>query len=548
MQIIQGSYYQGLSNKNRIRLIELPAARGNLLDRYGEVLVGNRPVYDVVLIPQEIPTSQEREKIFDRLAEELKSSANHFRQTYQKQYRAPFAPIVLSADISKEQAIRLEEQFFQVPGVFIQVRPVRYYHQKSAGAHLMGYLGEIDRVELRRLKSYGYKIRDLVGQAGIEQDFDLDLRGENGGTQVEVDHKGKIVRVLGHRSPARGKDIQLTLDARLQAQAQHLLEDVRGAIIVMDPWTGEILAMTSSPSFDPNAFIDKRRQDEIEAWLKRSDSPFLNRALAAYVPGSIFKIVTATAGLEKGRITPNSSFVCSGVFELGGHPFRCWREGGHGPEDLSQALTHSCNVYFYHLGLLLGVDAIHETAKSYGLGQLTGIGLTGEAPGLVPSRRWKLQSIRESWYDGETVNFAIGQGYLLLTPIQVVRMIAAVANGGQLVQPYLLKRIGSVEVALHQSRSTGINPQTLKVISDGLKRVIADPTGTGQLAHSAKVSIAGKTATAETSEGVSHAWFIGFAPIEKPQIAIVIFIEHGGAGGLSAAPRARQLVESYLGN
>ena len=425
-------------------------------------------------------------------------------------------------------------------------RPTRYYHNGRAIAHVAGYLGEIGAEELKRLKPYGYKVRDLVGRTGLEKSFDLQLRGENGGTQVEVDHRGRMVRVMGHRSPKRGKDLRLTLDASLQEKASSLLAGRRGAVVAIDPETGEILAMTSYPAFDPNAFLDSKRKGEIKEWLQQQNSPFLNRALGAYTPGSIFKIVTASAALQRGKINPQTSFECEGFLRLGNHSFSCWNEEGHGPENLSQGLAHSCNVYFFHLGLLMGTEPIAEECHRWGLGKGAEVELSGEAPGLVPNRHWKWQVFHQPWYDGDTLNFTIGQGYLLMTPLQAARMVSAVANGGKLVKPYLVKQVGSVEVAHPRSQTIGVSEGTLQAILEGLRRVIDDPTGTGQLALSSQVSIAGKTGTAETPNGAAHAWFVGFAPVENPKIAFAVFLEHGGGGGYAAAPIARQLVEYFI--
>lgn len=544
MQVVQFDAYQNQSARNRIRLIELPAPRGTLYDRRGGVFAEDRVSYNLVLLPQEV---QDRQELFSVLSEKLRISAASLQQIYRKNYRAPFVPVVLAANISKEQALGFEEQLFQMPGLFVQTRPVRYYPYAGAAAHLIGYLGEIDQEELDRLKPYGYKVRDLVGQSGIEKIFDLELRGQTGGTQIEVNHRGRMIRLLGHRSPARGKDLQLTLDASLQTKAASLLSGRRGSIVAMDPSTGEILAMVSQPAFDPNAFMDPKRKKEIREWLKQKEGPFFNRALGAYTPGSIFKVITASAALGKGKITPLTSFECEGVFRLGSGSFSCWNEQGHGLEALSDALAHSCNIYFFHAGLVLGGEPLAEECHRWGLGKQTEIGIEGEAPGLVPNRRWKWQTFHQPWYDGDTLNFSIGQGYLLITPLQAARMVAVLANGGKLVKPRLIKRIGLEEVAYSEGQTVIAAPRILKEIKEGLRRVIADPTGTGQLSFSNQIGIAGKTGTAENPQGAPHAWFIGFAPIEEPRIAFSIFLENGGSGGHSAAPLARQLAEYYIG-
>lgn len=544
MQVIQADYYGTQSAKNRIRLIELPAPRGVITDRHGEVLAEDRPVYDLVLVPQEV---EDRERLFDVVSRELKISVNELRKNYRRGYRAPFAPVLLVSNLSKEQAIGFEERAFRLPGLFVSIRPARLYHSGESTAHLIGYLGEIDLEGLRRLKPYGYKMRDLVGKSGVEQTFDLELRGENGGTQIEVDHRGRMIRVLGHRAPIQGEELQLTLDASLQRKAASLLSGRRGAIVVIDPSTGDILAMVSHPGFDPNAFGDGGRQGEVKQWLGRTDSPFLNRALGAYTPGSIFKIITASAALEKGGITPQTSFDCKGVFKIGNSSFGCWEEEGHGSQNLTQALAHSCNVYFYRLGLHLGAEPLIHEAERWGIGRETQTFLSGGAPGLLPNPRWKKRISGQPWYDGDTLNLAIGQGYLLMSPLQAAGMIAVVANGGKLAGPHWVKRIGSQTKDPPAGQSIGVSQKSLEEIIKGLRDVVSDPTGTGQLAFSNQVSIAGKTGTAEIPQEISHAWFVGFAPVKNPKMAFAIFIEHGGSGGYAAAPVAKELVEHYLG-
>lgn len=543
MQVIQAEYYQDQSARNRIRLIGLPAPRGTLYDRNGKVIAEDRVRYDLALIPQEV---EDREEIFKVISQQLNIPVDSLRQDYHKGYRAPFAPVSLVSNISKEQALSFEEKLFRLPGLLVETRPTRYYHNGRAIAHVVGYLGEIGAEELERLKPYGYKVRDLVGRTGLEKSFDLELRGENGGTQIEVNHRGRMIQILGHRSPKRGKDLRLTVDASLQEKASALLAGRRGAVVALNPGSGEILAMTSYPAFDPNAFLDSKRRREIKEWLQQQDSPFLNRALGAYTPGSIFKVVTASAALQKGKINPQTSFECDGFLRLGNYSFSCWNEEGHGSENLFEGLAHSCNVYFFHLGLLMGPEPIAEECRRWGLGRGTEIELAGEAPGLVPNRRWKWQIFHQPWYDGDTLNFAIGQGYLLMTPLQAARMISVVANGGKLVKPYVVKQVGSSEEPHPRSQSIGVGQKTLDAVTEGLRRTIDDPTGTGQLALSSQVSIAGKTGTAETPDGASHAWFVGFAPVENPKIAFAVFLEHGGGGGYAAAPIGRQLVEHFI--
>lgn len=540
-QILKNKKYLVLSQTNRVRLIPLESQRGRFFDRNGILLVGNRPSFDVVVIPQELNNSV---KTLSRAGEILDMSPKEVFKKVEKNYIAPFAPIPIKEDIDKNTAVILEEEAIDLPGIMVRVVPKREYRFKDVGSHIFGYLGEINKEELGRLRGYGYQLRDLIGKAGLEKNYDNYLRGEEGGMQLEVNNKGYFVRSLGKREAGFGKDIVLTIDARLQRFIDNLFSNSgkSGACVVMNPYTGEILSLVSKPDFNPNLFVSNEKNEEIINLLSQPNYPMLNRAISAlYPPGSVFKPVIAAAGLETKKINSQSTFFCGGKYILGRKAFKCWDEDGHGTQDITDGLKNSCNVFFYQLGRVVGVDDISSFAVRFGYGAPTGIDLPEEGAGLVPNRLWKRLFKKEVWVEGDTVNFAIGQGYLLVTPIQVLRMMAAIANGGSLVQPYIVKKIEGVEVATVRSRHIGISKSTLDVVKAGLRRVVEDESGTGRRVRVEGLSIAGKTGTAQNPKGPSHAWFSGFSPIENPKIALVVFIEHGGKGGMEGSEFAAQI-------
>lgn len=534
-QIISYSHYRSLSEKNRIRLRSIAASRGLILDRKGVVLAGNRISFEVGVIPQEM----ESQKVtFNLLAQTLNFPTSTFQKNYKKNYLAPFAPVVVTRDIAREEAIKLEEKSASLPGVIIMTTPLRYYPFGEAASHFIGYLGEIDSEELSRLKGYGYRIKELIGKDGLEKKYDTYLRGETGGVQVEVDNRGREVRTLGFKSPKKGNDIQLTIDSRIQQQVYELMKSHTGAVAVINPNTGEILAMCSSPGFDPNVFIERNSRN-ISALLNNPKHPLLNRNIqAAYPPGSIFKILIAVAALQERKITRYTPFRCKGSFRLGGVSFACWNDEGHGLQSVVDALKNSCNVFFYNTGLLLGVDLIYEYGQRLGFDRITNVDLPYETKGILPNQEWKRRYVGQPWYKGDTVNYSIGQGYLSVTPLQVLRMVCVVANGGKLIKPYIVEKIGNVAAADLAIEEVPIDKKNLDVVKKGMEEA-AKKGGTGHRIAIEGLSIAGKTGTSQVPKGETHAWFVAFAPSRNPKIAIVVFLEHGGKGGLAAVDVAR---------
>ena len=539
-QAVRYGYYAGLAKNNSIRIIPIDGPRGNIYDRNGVVLVTNRISFDAAVIYQEL---RDRKALAGLLGETLGMSDKAIAEALEKAAAKPFAPVVVAEDISKEKAMAIEEASCDISGLMIQTRSRRDYVYNDAGCHLFGYLSEITEQELEGLEDYGYRTRDLIGRDGLEKYYDRDLRGANGGVQVEVDNRGRQTRVLGMKEPAPGKDIYLNIDIALQLASDKLLGAHKGAIVIMNPRDGEVLAFASHPAFDPNIFVRPGTTGERMKLLQDMvGRPMSNRAISGlYPPGSVFKIVTSSAALETKSISPNTRFSCSGSYLLGRAKFDCWKEGGHGSQNLKEGLMNSCNVFFYNTGRAAGVDALESYARLFGLDRVTGIDLPDEVKGLVPGRSWKRLHRKSAWYEGETVNYAIGQGYLVVTPIEILDMMAVMANGIGPVRPCIAKRVGAINISGAKPGPIGLESSTIREIRKGIFAVVNDEGGTGKRAKVEGVAIAGKTGTAENPHGRTHAWFTGYAPFDNPKICVVVFLEHGGKGGLEPAEIAHGL-------
>jgi penicillin-binding protein 2 len=542
LQVIRGHYYYNLDKNNRIRIISYPALRGNILDCNGQLLAGNKINFDLFVVPQEL---QNRKKLLGKLAAFLGVSETVLEKNYQRNYYAPFVPVLIKKNIAKEFFLKLEEnkQFF--PGVFVQPVPRRSYPHHNIASHIIGYIGKISRSALTKLKPYGYDSQDYVGKEGIELFLDPYLRGIPGGYQIEVNNQGQLVRVIGEKLYQKGKDVYLTIDLRWQLKINSLLKNKSGAIVILNPHTGEIIALASSPQFDPNIFILGTAK-ELERLLNDRSYPLVNRAISGlYPPGSIFKIVVAIAGLETERINRNYKIFCQGEMLIGKRKFKCWKETGHGWQDVKNAIIHSCNIYFYNLALKLGVEDIIRYAFSMGLGQKTGVELPMEKTGFLPTRLWKYRRFREKWFAGDTANLSIGQGFIKVTPIQLAVLISAIANGGNLIKAHLIKSIGTHQVSRINKTPLFFKKPTIKIIKEALFGVVNDPTGTGQRAKVKTVTIAGKTATAQVKNNTPHSLFIGYLPAENPEISFVVVLENAGGGGWAAANLVKQIGYFY---
>ena len=538
LQIIKGPFYSDLSFRNSIRLLNISAPRGNIYDRSGKLIVGNTLSFGVFIVPQE---TDDVDSEMENLSGILGVSKSLLERNYKRNKTASFAPCELIRGVSKKAAISIEESRLEMPGVLVKEIPFRNYYYKEAFSHVIGYTGEIGPLELELLKPYGYNIKDMIGKDGIERFCDRILRGKNGGMQVQVDNRGREVKVMSYRKPRSGKDVYLTLDGGLQKLVYNLFDGRKGAAIFMDPNNGEIFSLVSSPSYDPGGSLaDAMRSQEL---------PLLNRAImGVYPPGSVFKLITGMAALETKSIRPDTGFVCTGKIKIGKDEVSCWNKDGHGYVDLEKAIAWSCNVYFCNAGLLTGADKITEYANLFGLGRKTGVELFGESSGFVPSKEWKRQEKKEIWYPGDTANFSIGQGDLTVTPLQIARMVASIANGGFLVRPHVLKPAGGAGLTNLNTEELKVAKENIDSIKRGMRKVIEDPDGTGNRAASNIVSISAKTGTVQVGPGIRpHGWFVGFAPSENPKICFAVFMENGGSGGDAAADIAKPALEYWFG-
>lgn len=531
LQLLHGNDYLRLAEHNRLRLVPAPAPRGLIVDRQGRVLAANETVFRVAVVPQEV---DDLRTVLARVSAVAKRPLDALQKEYGRQRSLAFVPATIVPRVPKDAAIRLEEERWRLPGLLIKAEPVRSYPLGSTAAHLLGYLSQPTADEAPLLKQYGVRPTELVGRKGIEQLLDHALRGRPGGLMVEVNHRAKQVRVLGKRSPEPGARVMLTIDAPLQSLIEQAFGGQAGAAVVLDPHTGAVLAMASVPAFPPQVFLAP--DETVSRLLNNPDSPLMNRAtVGAYQPGSIVKLVTAAAGLEYKVMTPTTGVVCSGAMTIGDRAFHCWNRDGHGPMILREALMQSCNVYFMHVGRKVGAQGLRDMFEQVGFSHRTGWPLE-EQPGHTPQRRLS---------EGEVALLAIGQGELSITVLQAAVMAAVWANKGWVVQPWVVSMVGD-RPATHpgRPRRLGWSADTFEAVRQGMKAVVADPFGTGHRAYTTKVSIAGKTGTAQTHvPGRTHGWFVGFCPVEQPRAAIAIVTEYGGSGGDLPAEIARTICE-----
>ncbi|MBI3326761.1 MAG: penicillin-binding protein 2, partial [Nitrospinae bacterium] len=495
LQVIEGERFTTLSESNRLRIIPQRDIRGQILDRHGQVLVDNRRSFSMFLLPEETP---HLDLLIPRLEGRLPIGWEEVEAKLKSAYA--YRTIQLLKDLTREQVAYVVEHRWDLPGVFLDVEHVRHYKHGDLASHIFGYIGEINDEQLKEAREYGYRLGDYVGQAGVEKGYERSLRGAKGAREVEVDALGRELRLVQKREPTPGHNLVLTLDLSLQQVVEELMAAQTGSIVVMDPRNGEILAMASKPAYNPNLFVTGIPFSSWTQLIKEPKKPLQNRAIQAqYAPGSTYKIIMATAGLEEGIITPKTTVNCTGFFPFGNRVFKDWKKGGHGPVNVHSALVQSCDVFFYTLGQRLGIDTIARYAKGFGLGAPTGFDPAHEKGGLVPSTAWKRAARGEPWFPGETISAAIGQGYNLVTPLQLLNVISAVANGGTLYKPHMVKRIETPDGKLVQEfrpqRLSEIpaRPETLRIVQQALWGVINEPHGTGWRARLESVSIAGKT-------------------------------------------------------
>lgn len=563
LQVLRGGYFFDLSENNRMKMQEITAPRGCVYDRQGRLLVGNTPSFDVCLLREGV---KNLDTLLPCLSKILGLTKEQIVLNVHKQSpSSPFKPIKLKVDVSRREVSLTEFYKLDLPNVTVEVIPKRNYPWGKVGAHLLGYLGEATGLELSLPEYSHYSPGDLLGKSGIEKTFESDLRGRSGWLQFEVDARGTKNKVLRSRDPIPGSSLRLTIDLDLQCLAEKALGERAGSIVAIDPSGGEILALVSHPGFDPNLFS---RGISPKHWRELTCDPLHplnNRALQGlYPPGSVYKIITAVAGLEEKKILPQSTIYCNGFYLFGDRPFRCWRKGGHGTMDLYSALEQSCDVYFYRIGQLVGVDALAHYAMQFGLGRQTGCVLGNEKAGLIPTSDWKKKVLKAPWCGGETLSTAIGQSFTLVTPLQAAVLISAVANGGKVFTPLLVKDVEHPDGKKEEFRQVAmrraaVSAESLTVVKEGLRRVVQSPMGTGKIARIQGVEMAGKTGTAQVvslpssekknrlpSHLQDHAWFVAFAPFENPKIGVAVLVEHGGFGSSVAGPIAKELIAYYL--
>lgn len=552
LQALEGGRLQELSDKNRIRVRPVAAPRGILFDRNGLPLVDNRPAFTLSLIPREM---EDPDTVLARLSVLLKIPLQELQSSLDRVATDSLRPVRIRRGLSLEDVTKVEERKLELPGVIVEVEPQRVYPTSTFAAHLLGYVREVSEEQMKQGR---YRRGDMIGQSGLERLLDDYLRGTDGGERIEVDALGRPVRIVKREEPNPGAQVITTVDRRIQEAAERALAGRAGAVVAMDPRNGDILAMTSSPAFALDQFTGSLDREEWLRMVRDPLTPLMNRALQSqYAPGSVFKVVVAAAGLQEGSLTPADHTNCTGEFHVGGWTFKDWKEGGHGHVDLRSALIHSCNVFFYQAGLKVGADAIVRYARAFGLGAVPGTDLGVEKPGFIPITSVSRRRQRRGWQAGDTVNISIGQGPVLVTPMQVARMMGAIANGGILWKPRLVERVERADGTLaysSASKMTGqvnLSPVVLAFLRSALVGVVNEG-GTGAAARLPGVSIAGKTGTAQSvaksdaAKGQDHAWFASFAPANDPQVVVVVLVERGGKGGQVAAPIAKQIYQAIF--
>ena len=585
VQIYKGEQYKQIAENNRIQPIEIPAPRGIIFDRSGQVVLGNRPYFDLIYIPQYVHDTEMTFKILGRLLHLSPTTFDH--RLWMSRGQPKYLPVNLKRNLSLQEVATIQSNKIFLPGIDISVAPRRDYKTETP-SHMVGYLGEISKSELlasgyspaanaKETPDHPYRPGDLVGKQGLEARWEKYLRGKRGNRLIQVDAFGRQVEQTERSAlelpsvPATpGADLLLTIDMELQRATKEAFRGKNGAVVVVNPQSGEVLAMVSEPGYDPNVYQGGLTEEKYRSLVANPFKPFLDKSTGGvYMPGSTYKAVVAIAALEAGVINANTTFFCPGHYTLGSQTFRCWEHRGHGTVNLRQALMKSCDVFFYNVGISLGVDRIAKYAQMLGLGQKTGFQLNFEQPGLIPTSAWKKLTYRVPWSAGETPSIAIGQGYVGMTPLQLANLFATIGNEGHVWRPFLVKRVvgHNGETTLIQepellSNASSISPLTFQLVKAGLMAVVMDKEGTGKKAAVPDHTVAGKTGSAQAvslsknmgknQQDVSinwreHALFAAFSPAEKPEIAIAVISEHDtvGGGGKQAAPIAGRILKAY---
>ena len=583
LQVVENDHYRQLAFNNFIKRRVIPAERGQIFDARMRVIATNHPSYDVTLTPAFFTNRKEPEEKLKRRIQKIAtylSLTDDERSKLEKRIRNVkrgdrFAPIPVKQGITRDQLALIETNALDLHGVEIVSTSRRYYPFNELAAHTIGYVNQINDAELKALQLYGYQLGDVTGRMGIERAYEPILRGANGLSASVVNAKGipqtdseskSLMKDWKDVAPIAGKNIILTIDMDVQEILKTALRDYpSGSIVAVEPNSGRILGMASTPSFNPNSWSGRLSRDEHLDADTNPYKPMLDKSLLSFFPGSIYKVITAAAALEEGLMLPQDTLNCPGYYEYGKqrHRFHCWKHAGHGAVSITEALASSCDVYFYKVGEKLGIDTLAEYAHLFGLGEKTGIGINNESPGTVPTREWHNQRSKEGFQGGFTLSTSIGQGDVRVTPLQMAMLYATIANGGTLYYPKLIDRIETADghpIFTYPNRvhsKLPFKPETLQTIRQGLDMVVNSELGTAYAYRISTVSVAGKTGSAQViSKRVSsasvefkyrdHAWFAAFAPIENPQIAIAVFLEHGGSGSANAGPVAMEVFDRYF--
>lgn len=564
LQVAEGGKYKTLAENNRINMKLVAPARGEIMDRFGVPLALNNQNYRVMIVREQAGNIEEAlEKLSGVITIDRRTLDKVIQQSKQT---ASFVPLEIKDKLEWEDVAAIEVNLTDLPGVSTDVGEIRTYPFAEATAHLIGYVGAASKADIDAqdpdplLRQPGFKI----GKAGLEKTFEKDLRGKAGRAEVEVNVVGREIRKLAHQPSTPGNRLVLSIDAELQRTAQNLLSEVVSAsAVIMDAKSGAIYALASYPAFNPNHFTDGISHERWEELLADIANPMTYKAIAGqYPPGSTFKMITALAGLEAGVINRHTTAFCPGHYDFGNGRYHCWKRGGHGTVNLHTALKHSCDVYFYKMATEVGIDKISEMGRRFGLGERTGIELSEERPGLMPTTSWKKSARGESWYPGETVVASIGQGYMLTTPLQLAVMTSRLVNGGKAVKPWVVGLDGGKVMQDGKWPDIGIKPENLKMVLDGMDAVVNEPGGTAGRSRITEpgMEMGGKTGTAqvkritkqERAMGIKnetlewrfrhHALFVGYAPVHDPRYVCSVVVEHGGGGSTAAAPIARDLL------
>lgn len=556
LQIVAGDYYHSLAEGNRLRAIPIAAMRGIMYDRNGQILVGSRPSFMVTYVPTKDGMTDDELKELSQL---INQPEDKLREKIQK-VKSAYVPTVLATDLTQDIVTKIEERRNELPGISVDVQPIRYYPYNEMAAQIFGYVGQIDEEDMKRLEGQeGVSNITQIGRAGLESYYDDILRGKDGGRQVEVDAAGSPVKEMERKNPVAGHNIHLTIDLNLQQAAEDAMDKqvangigTHGiAAVAIDPNTGAVLAMASRPSFNPNWFT---RGITAKEWAQINDNPYHpmeNRAIAGeYPPGSTFKLITGSAALELKKVTPDEM-----IFDSGRHWLVDMRNAGGealGWINFTEALAKSDNVYFYEMGRRVGIEKLAEYARMFGMGKKTGIALRGEASGLVASEEYKKKTFNQDWYLGDTFNSAIGQGFQLVTPLQAAMIVSEVANGGIQYRPFIVNRIDNLDgtpykiFAPEQVGTLAVSRSTLDLIREGMRNVTEESGTAGSLFAGFPIQVAGKTGTAENFGGVDHGWFVAYAPFDHPRIVVAILVEQGGYGGVASGPIVKMMLEEFF--